>query len=210
MEEGSKLADAMRRVPRELFMPERHRDESYADNAYPIPPFPNKDQTISAPYTYPLFYRPLELEKGDRFLEIGTGSGYGAALAKEIVGNEGKVVTIEINPTTCRFGRKNLRKAGYNDILVIEGDGSTGFSEEAPYDKICMTASSPSFPEPLKEQLATPGRMTGPIGSSSQPPSLLGRGQDLILLKRNADGEEERENIERVIYVPLKGKYGQE
>ncbi len=90
LEEGSELADAMRRVPRELFMPERHRDDSYADNAYPIPPFPSEDQTISAPYTYPLFYRPLELEEGDRLLEIGTGSGYGAALAREIVGEAGE------------------------------------------------------------------------------------------------------------------------
>lgn len=207
--EGSRLADAMRRVPRELFMPERHREESYTDNAYPIPPFSSEDQTISAPYTYPLFYRPLKLEEEDRLLEIGTGSGYGAALAREMVGRKGKVMTIEIDPTTCRFGKENLRKAGYDDVLVMEGDGSTGFPEEAPYDRICLTASSSGFPEPLKEQLATPGRMIGPIRSGSRSPSLLGRGQGLVLLKRSGKGEEERKTVERVIYVPLKGEYGQ-
>lgn len=209
LKEGSELAEAMEKVHREFFMPERFREDSYTNNAFPIPPFSSDDQTISAPYTYPLFYRPLELEEGDKFLEIGTGSGYGAALAKEIVGEEGKVVTVEVNPTTFRFGKENLKKAGYGDVLVREGDGSTGFPKEAPYDKICMTASSSSFPEPLKEQLATPGRMIGPIGSSSRSPSLLGRGQNLVLLKRDAEGGEERKTIERVIYVPLKGKHGE-
>jgi len=109
------------------------------------------------------------------------------------------VVTIEVNTTTYRFGEENLRKAGYEDVLVVEGDGSTGFPDEAPYDKICMTASASSFPEPLKEQLATPGRMVGPIGTGSRSPSLLGRGQDLVLLKRDTEGEEEKETIERVI-----------
>lgn len=209
LRDESGLADALREVPRELFMPERHREASYVDDAFPIPPFSSRDQTISAPYTYPLFYRPLELEEGDKFLEIGTGSGYGAALAREVVGEEGKVMTIEVNPTTFRFGKENLGKAGYEDVLVIEGDGSTGFPEEAPYDKICMTASCSSFPEPLKEQLATPGRMIGPIGPSSRSLSLLGRGQDLVLLKRDEKNKEEKKTIERVIYVPLKGKHGE-
>lgn len=209
LEEGSKLAEALRKVPRELFMPERHVEDSYSDDAFPIPPFSSKDQTISAPYTYPLFYRPLELEEGDLFLEIGTGSGYGAALAREMVGEEGKVVTIEINPTTCRFGRGNLRKAGYDDVRVRRDDGSNGCPEEAPFNKICLTAAASDLPEPLKEQLATPGKMIGPIGSYSQSFSLFGRGQNLILLERNARGEEERKTVERVIYVPLKGEYGQ-
>lgn len=209
MEEGSKLADAMRKVPRELFMPEKHIEDSYSDDAFPIPPLSSRDQTISAPYTYPLFYGPLEPEEGDTFLEIGTGSGYGAALAKEIVGKKGKVATIEINPTTCRFGRENLRKAGYDDVRVEKGDGSSGCLEEASFDKICLTAAASDFPKPLKEQLATPGKMIGPIGSTSQFFSLFERGQDLILLERNARGEEERKTVEHVIYVPLKGEYGQ-
>ncbi|KXA93978.1 hypothetical protein AKJ65_05710 [candidate division MSBL1 archaeon SCGC-AAA259E19] len=208
LEEGSKLANAMRKVPRELFMPDRYVEDSYSDDPFSIPPFSSRGQTISAPYTYPLFYGPLELGEGDKFLEIGTGSGYGAALAREMVGAEGKVVTVEINPTTYRFGREKLRKAGYDDILAMEGDGSKGLPKEAPFDKICLTAAAPDFPEPLKEQLATPGKMIGPIGSTSRSPSVFGSGQDLILLEMDARGEEGRKTVERVIYVPLRGAHG--
>lgn len=118
LRKGSKLADAMGNVPCEVFMPDRYVEGLYSDNAFQIP-FYEQGQTISAPYTYPLFYRPLKLVEGNKFLEIRAGSGYGAAPAKEMVGEDGKVVTIGINPTSHQFGKENFRKAGYEDILIL-------------------------------------------------------------------------------------------
>lgn len=202
--EDDRLCEAMRRVPREFFMPKKYEERSYWDDAFPIPPFTG-EQTISAPYTYPLFYEPLQLEVGESFLEIGAGSGYGAALAREMVGEAGEVVTIEIQPKTFRFAQRNLEKAGYEDVLIIQGDGSIGYEEKAPYDKICITATSPEFPPPLLEQLGTPGKMISPIGSPSSP---FGGGQQLRLLERDAGGEERERGIAQVVYVPLKGEQG--
>ncbi|MEM2122063.1 MAG: protein-L-isoaspartate O-methyltransferase [Candidatus Bathyarchaeia archaeon] len=196
-----RMIEAMRRVPRELFMPESLRRYSYIDEPYPIPG--NGRQTISAPYTYPLFYEPLNLCIGDKFLEIGMGSGYGAALARELVGDKGLVVTIEINKDTYEFGAENLNKAGYLDVIAVLGDGSKGYPECAPYNKICITAASPRIPPPLLEQLDKPGRLIAPIGPLS---SLIG--QDLTLIIRDNLGNEKVEKLTKVVYVPLQGEYG--
>ncbi|KXA99610.1 hypothetical protein AKJ41_05160 [candidate division MSBL1 archaeon SCGC-AAA259O05] len=206
LEENSRFAKAMKKVPREVFMPGEHVEDSYSDDAFPVPPMSSRNQTISAPYTYPLFYNPLDLQRGDSFLETGSGSGYGAALAREIVRESGEVITMEINPETYRFARRNLEKAGYDSITVLEGDGSKGHPEGVPFDKIAVTAATPRFPAPLKEQLATPGRIIAPIGSGGMSP--LRGGQDLTLLERDAEGKEQTKKIERVVYVPLKGEYG--
>lgn len=208
LESGSKLEQAMRKVPREVFVPEEHIGDSYSDKALPVPPMSSRNQTISAPYTYPLFYRPLDLREGETFLEIGAGSGYGAALAEELVGESGKVVTVEIEPETYRFARENLGEAGYGGVTVLEGDGSKGCPGNSPFDKVSITAATPSFPDPLREQLATPGKMVAPIGSASGNVSPLRGGQDLTLLERGPGGEERTRKIERVIYVPLKGEHG--
>ena len=197
---SEKVAEALGTVPREFFMPQRSKENAYRDHPFPIPG--DGHQTISAPYTYAMFYEALELRSGDKFLEVGTGSGYGAALAKELVGEEGRVITIEKNSLTCGFGKKNLEDAGYEDLKVICGDGSKGYPEEAPYDKICITAACPEIPQPLKEQLKTPGRLVAPVGS----PSTF-TGQDLLLLKKTESGIS-TEKIARVMYVPLKGEYG--
>lgn len=197
---SERMAEALRTVPRELFMPQKHLKYAYHDHPFPIPG--DGDQTISAPYTYAMFYESLQLEPGDHFLEVGTGSGYGAALAKELVGEEGKVVTIETNALTFGFGKKNLEDAGYQDITVICGDGSKGYPQDAPYDKICVTAACPEIPQPLKDQLKIPGRLVAPVG----PPSPY-IGQDLILLEKS-EAQTTTETIARVIYVPLKGEHG--
>ncbi len=196
------LAEAISKVRRELFMPERYKEKAYVhvNQAFPIPPYTSR-QTISAPGTYPMFYEPLKLRSGDSFLEIGTGSGYGAALAREIVGKEGKVVTIERNKVTYRFSKQNLQKAGYQDVLVIQGDGTKGYPPQAPYQKICVTASFTRVPEPLKRQLAQPGRLIMPIG-----PTWLG--QQLTLLTKSKEGKFTSEPKGAVTYVPLIGKYG--
>jgi len=195
------MADAMLNVPRELFMDQAYVEYAYYDQPFPIPG--DGRQTISAPYMYPIFYEALGVRQGDRLLEIGTGSGYGAALARELVGSKGKVVTVEINEVTFEFAKANLTRAGYSDVIAVLGDGSLGFPEEAPYDKICLTATAPDIPPPLLEQLSAPGRLIAPVG---QPSSLFG--QDLRLLTREKDGKMKTMTIMQVVYVPLLGKHG--
>jgi len=195
------VAQAMLSVPREEFMGPAYVDYAYRDQPFPIPG--DGRQTISAPYMYPVFYEPLELKPGDRLLEIGAGSGYGAALARELVGSGGFVVAIEINPVTYRFAGANLKRTGYDDILLVLGDGSLGHREGAPYDAICVTAACPDIPLPLIEQLRAPGRLLAPVGGAS---SLLG--QDLVMLEKDEAGRTGRRSMMKVAYVPLVGEYG--
>lgn len=195
------MTEAVMRVPREEFMSSSHVNYAYVDQPFPIPG--DGRQTISAPYMYPVFYEPLGLEAGEKLLEVGAGSGYGAALARELVGPEGLVVSIEINPTTFRFARENLNRTGYQDVVLILGDGSLGYPEMAPYDAICITAACPEVPQPLIDQLDAPGRLMAPVGGSY---SLYG--QDLVLLEKGAEGLMERKTLMKVSYVPLTGEYG--
>jgi len=192
------MARAMLKVPREDFVPEIYRDYTYLEVPLPLP---GRCATISCPHSYPMFYEALKLEPGNRFLEVGTGSGYGAALAREVVGWRGKVVTIEIDVEVFKFAKRNLEKTGYNDVLVVLGDGTLGYPAEAPYDKICVTASCPAIPEPLIGQLKPGGKITAPVGH----PSLV---QDLILLEKGLDGALKRGCVEKVLYVPLRGRHG--
>jgi protein-L-isoaspartate(D-aspartate) O-methyltransferase len=195
------MTEAVRRVPREEFMDPAYVQFAYADQPFPIPG--DGKQTISAPYMYPIFYEPLSLVEGNRVLEVGAGSGYGAALARELVGPSGLVVSIEINEITFGFARGNLDRNGYGDVVLVHGDGSLGYPDEAPYDAICITAACPEIPQPLIEQLGTPGKLMAPVGGSY---SIYG--QDLILLERDAEGETEEKTLMKVSYVPLTGEYG--
>ncbi len=197
---SERVAEAMLRVSREEFMAPDLREYAYVDSPSPIPG--DGRQTISAPYMYPVTYEPLKLGKGDRFLEVGAGSGYGAALARELVGEEGLVVAIEINEDTYRFAEENLERTGYGDVKLILGDGTLGYPEGAPYHAISVTAASPDFPPPLIEQLRLHGRMVAPIGE----PTIYG--QDLILLERGRGGELTRRTLMQVAYVPLRGEHG--
>lgn len=192
------IIEAMVKVPREDFIPEEYRDYAYLEVPLPIP---GRESTISCPHSYPLFYEALRLDRGDTFLEVGTGSGYGAALAYEVVGASGRVVTIEIDEETYRFARDNLARLGYIDIVVILGDGSIGYPPLAPYDKIAVTASCPKIPDPLVQQLRPGGRLIAPVGSPAYP-------QDLILLEKMLDGSTSSKKIDEVLYIPLRGKYG--
>ncbi len=181
-------------------------DPAYSDYAYVDQPFPipgDGRQTISAPYMYPVFYEPLELKPGERLLEIGAGSGYGAALAWELVGPTGLVASIEINETTYHFARENLKRTGYDGVILLLGDGSLGHEDEAPYDAICVTAACPEIPDPLLDQLRAPGRLMAPVGDSH---SFFG--QDLVLLEKDGKGQIRRRTLMKVSYVPLTGEYG--
>ena len=197
-----KMAEAVLRVPRERFMDPNYMEHAYVDQPFPIPG--DGGQTISAPYMYPIFYEPLDIKEGYRILEIGAGSGYGAALARELVGEKGLVVTIEINESTCVFASKNLKNTGYDDVKLICGDGSFGYPDDAPYDAICVTAASPRVPYHLVEQLKAPGNLMVPVGDAYNM-----FGQDLVLLSKEDDGSTKEVNLMKVAYVPLRGKHGQ-
>lgn len=196
------MAEAILKVSREQFMDPSYKEYAYIDQPFPLPG--DGGQTISAPYMYPIFYEPLNLKHGDKILEIGTGSGYGAALARELVGKEGLVITIEINEKTCKFAETNLKRTGYNDIKLICGDGSIGYPEDAPYDAICITAASPRVPYHLVEQLKVFGKLMVPVGDAYDM-----FGQDLILLTKEKEGSTKEINLMKVSYVPLRGKHGQ-
>jgi protein-L-isoaspartate(D-aspartate) O-methyltransferase len=193
---SQRLRRAMSIVRREDFIPDAYRDHAYEEVPLPLP---GERATISCPHSYPLFYEPLGLNEGHRFLEVGVGSGYGTSLAREVVGAGGLVVAIELDPVTLAFARENLDRAGYADIILIHGDGGLGYAKHAPYDRICITAACPEVPSPLIEQLATPGRLIAPV--------VEGARQRLTLLEKTADGVR-REGIADVLYVSLRGQYG--
>lgn len=197
---SERVAEAMLVVPREEFIAPNLREYSYLDSPSPIPG--DGRQTISAPYMYPITYESLKIIEDDRFLEVGAGSGYGAALAQELVGKAGLIVAIEINEDTYKFAKENLNRTGYSEVKLIFGDGALGYSEGAPYQAISITAASPDFPPPLLEQLAPLGKMIAPIGTATI------YGQDLMLLTKGRWGEHVRKNLMQVAYVPLIGEHG--
>ncbi|MEE9205064.1 MAG: protein-L-isoaspartate O-methyltransferase [Nitrospirales bacterium] len=199
--QSDRIKQAMLRVSREDFIPPMYRDYAYLEVPLPLP---GERATVSCPHSYPLFYEPLGLTEGDKFLEIGLGSGYGAALAREIVGQAGLVVSIEIDHLTHEFARENLKQAGYGDVIVLQGDGGLGHPAMAPYRRICITAACSKIPPPLIEQLEMGGRLIAPIVEHP-----LGRNsvQNLVLHQKHETGLT-REIICEVLYVSLRGLYG--
>ncbi|KHO48277.1 MAG: protein-L-isoaspartate(D-aspartate) O-methyltransferase [archaeon GW2011_AR5] len=175
-------------MPRENFvLPEQGR---YAYANYPLP-IPGQ-QTISQPLTVAVMTEALEARRGDKILEVGTGSGYQAAILSEIVGTTGKIITTEIIPELFEFAKKNL--AGYENTKVICADGSKGYPPEKPYDGIIVTASAPSVPEPLTEQLKEGGRLVIPVG-------------DQMIIVEKKDGLQQK-FLGYYAFVPLTGKHG--
>ncbi|MBI4526773.1 MAG: protein-L-isoaspartate O-methyltransferase [Deltaproteobacteria bacterium] len=193
---SERIKIAMLKVPREDFMPRSYRDYAYLEVPFPLP---GEQASISCPHSYPLFYEPLGLDEGQRFLEVGLGSGYGTALAREIVGKEGLVVSIEIDPLTFDYAKKNLEVAGYHDIVLVKGDGGLGYPEFSPYDRICITAACAEIPPPLLEQLKVGGRLIAPV---------IERGVQYLMLHEKREKGFTREVFCEVLYVSLRGKYG--
>lgn len=193
---SERIKEALLKVPREDFIPHKYRDYAYSEVPLPLP---GEQATISCPHSYPLFYEPLGLDKGHGFLEVGLGSGYGAAVAREVVGPHGLVVSIEIDPVTFEFAKKNLERAGYNDVVLVEGDGGLGYPEMSPYDRIAVTAACREIPSPLIEQLTMGGRVIAPVHED--------RVQELVFLQKGVGGIQRRVICE-VLYVSLRGMYG--
>jgi len=193
---SGRIKDAMLKVPREDFILPSYRDYAYLEVPLPLP---GENATISCPHSYPLFYEPLGLDVGHKFLEVGLGSGYGAALAREVVGPEGIVVSVEIDPLTFQFAKRNLEHAGYQDIILVRRDGSFGYSEMSPYDRICITAACIEVPPLLTEQLKIGGKLIAPI---------VEYGVQNLVLFENQEKEITRKVICEVLYVCLRGEYG--
>jgi protein-L-isoaspartate(D-aspartate) O-methyltransferase len=199
--EGRGLTDpailaAMREVPREAFVSEKHRQFAYDDGPLPIP----EGQTISQPYVVALMIQMLHLKPEDRVLEIGTGSGYAAAILSRIAS---EVHTVERMEALVEYARQNLAVVGYENVFVHQGDGTLGWPEHAPYDAIIVAAGGPDIPPALKDQLAVGGRLVMPVGSEQ-------RAQRLVRLTRLEEDEFERENLSHVRFVPLIGEQGWE
>ncbi len=193
----SRVERAMLKVPRELFVPENVREYAYDDRPLPI----GYNQTISAPSIVAHMTELLDPQPGDKILEIGTGSGYQAAILAEIVAPQGHVWSIEKIAELAEFARKNLERTGYSDrVTVIVGDGSKGYEPQAPYDKIIVTAAAPRIPEPLINQLKPGGILVAPVG-----PLPL---QFLFIVYKRPDGKIEIVRDLEVVFVPLIGEYG--
>lgn len=183
------VLEAMKKVPRHLFVPEEYRNEAYED--YPLPI--GEGQTISQPYIVAKMTELLEIKKGEKVLEIGTGSGYQAAILAEM---GAKVYTIEILPKLAENAKKTLLSLGYENIEVLVGDGFKGYIKEAPYDKIIVTAAPERIPEPLIEQLKIEGKLVIPVGKYNQELKLVIKTKEGILV----------ENVLPVRFVPMVGE----
>ena len=218
-----RVQDAMLRVPRELFVPGSLRSNAYMDRPLSI----GLGQTISAPHMVAIMSEALELEGGEKVLEIGAGSGYHAAVTAELVGKEGRVFSVERHPELASAAEDALMECGLGDrVKVITGDGSVGLPREAPFQRIYVTCAAPALPRPLLDQMSPGGILLVPEGRSSFQQLIRYRipvemeGKDGDATPRDPGKEKlvnnnlvvnknlERENLGSVIFVPLVGEHG--
>jgi protein-L-isoaspartate(D-aspartate) O-methyltransferase len=186
---------AMQKVPRHLFVEEALQAQAYTDHPLPI----GEKQTISQPYMVALMTEALQLTGEEKVLEIGTGSGYQAAVLGELASREFSIE--RVRPLAIR-ARTLLYDLGYFNVEIRISDGTFGLLEEAPFDAITVTAASPGVPQPLIDQLSTGGRLLIPVGDAYS--------QDLIRITKIKDGEVKREDLGACRFVKLIGKYGWE
>ncbi len=189
-----KVLDAMRQVPREAFLPRKWQAMAYDDSPLPI----GQGQTISQPYMVAFMIQAAGLRGGERVLEIGTGSGYAAAVLSKIAG---QVISIERIASLANAARDTLAQLEYRNIRVLCGDGTRGLLEEAPFDAILVAAGGPEVPESLQTQLAIGGKLIIPVGSDQNR-------QKLLRVTRLANQDYSTEPIASVRFVPLIGEQG--
>lgn len=187
-----KVLQAFREVPREVFVPESFREYAYQDSPLSI----GSGQTISQPFIVALMTQLLTVDAGDKVLEIGTGSGYQAAI---LLNMGAEVFGVERYPNLAKKAKTKISSLGYN-IEVKVGDGSLGWSEFAPYHKIVVTAAAPKIPQSLLEQLEVGGRLVIPVGSRFS--------QELTIVEKNQKGEFSSKAVCGCVFVPLIGKEG--
>ncbi|HEY0445687.1 MAG TPA: protein-L-isoaspartate(D-aspartate) O-methyltransferase [Allosphingosinicella sp.] len=190
----AKVTEAMRQVPRHLLVPEAVRAEAYDNTALPI----GHGATISQPFIVALMTDVLDVRSTDRVLEVGTGSGYQAAILSRLAG---RVYSIEIVAPLAERAARQLAELGYGNVTVRSGDGYAGWPEHAPFDRIIVTAGADHVPQPLIDQLRPGGRMVIPVGRN--PDSL-----QLTLVTKNAQGRVRTRRLLPVSFVPLTRKAG--
>lgn len=188
------VLDAMRKVRRELFVPDYLRERAYENRPLPI----GFGQTISQPFIVAAMIAALHLKGGEKVLEIGAGSGYAAAVLAEIAA---EVIAIERLPELAGMAERNIAAAGTRNVRVVCADGSQGFAEAAPFDAILVSAGAPEVPRTLCDQLATGGRMVVPVGRDRSA-------QQLVRVTRINGEEFLNEKLEHVAFVPLIGSHG--
>jgi protein-L-isoaspartate(D-aspartate) O-methyltransferase len=192
--QDARVLAAMAKVPRHLFVSADQDWQSYNDRPLPI----GHRQTISQPYVVALMCEALKLSEKSKTLEIGTGSGYAAAVLAELSGH---VTSIERIPELADQAQQNLRTAGYPSVEIHCCDGSLGYPDNAPYDAIAVASGAPTEPEALKQQLTIGGCLIIPVGTSRTY-------QDLLKIKRISESEFKTENLGAVAFVPLVGAQG--
>ncbi|MBT8172481.1 MAG: protein-L-isoaspartate(D-aspartate) O-methyltransferase [Nitrosopumilus sp.] len=188
------VEDAFRNIPRHEFVPESELEYAYNNEPLLI----KNKQTISQPGVVSRMTEWLDVRKGQKILEIGTGSGWQAAILSYLVG-EGTVYSVERHTELVKFAQENLKKLNLENVHVVLGDGSVGFAKESPYDRIIITAACTEIPLPLIEQLKEDGLIIAPVGDSSQ---------SLVLLQKTSKGIVEIKNESHYVFVPLRGKFG--
>jgi protein-L-isoaspartate(D-aspartate) O-methyltransferase len=186
------VLDAFRKIPRHKFVPEKVRDSAYDDCALPL----GEGQTISQPYMVAVMTQELGLSGGEKVLEVGTGSGYQAAILGELCK---KVFSVERIESLSQRAEKILKEEGYTNVEMVVGDGTEGFTPAAPYDAIIVTAGCPEIPPPLIEQLKDGGRLVIPLGDVYQ--------QILTTITKKGSKLQSKESVP-CIFVPLVGKFG--
>jgi protein-L-isoaspartate(D-aspartate) O-methyltransferase len=189
-----KILEAFRAVPREAFVAEDYQERAYGDFPLPI----EAGQTISQPYIVALMIDAAEIKVGDTVLEVGAGSGYAAAVMSRIAG---KVVAIERQAELARVARERIERLGYDNVEIVEGDGTRGLPDRAPYDAILAAASGSHVPDALVEQLAPGGRIVMPVGDP-------GWVQKLVKVTKGPAGKLITEDLGGVRFVPLIGEEG--
>jgi protein-L-isoaspartate(D-aspartate) O-methyltransferase len=187
-----RVLEAMVGIPRHLFVPPAEQMDAYADCPLPI----GHGQTISQPYIVALMTELMKLSGNETVLEVGTGSGYQAAILAHLAH---KVFSIERIPELAQTARQRLEELGIENVLVVESDGTIGLPEEAPFDGILVTAAGPTVPPPLLEQLAENGRLVIPVGS---------RTGQMLEVWRRINGENQKQAVAPVAFVPLVGEHG--
>ncbi len=188
------ILDAFRAVPREGFVAEEYAHLAYGDHPLPI----EAEQTISQPYIVALMVQAAAIKRGDRVLEVGAGSGYAAAVISRIAD---KVIAIERQHDLIDIARRRIERLGYDNVEIIEGDGTRGCRDLAPFDAILAAASGSHVPGALIQQLAPNGRLVMPIG---EPGAI----QELVKVTKQEDGILKQENLGDVRFVPLIGEEG--
>ena len=187
---------AFQQVSRENFIPKNLRIAAYEDMPLPL----LRGKTISQPTTVMIMTSALQLKPGEKVFEIGTGSGYQAAIIANIIGSKGKVITTDVVPELVHFAKQNLEKAKISNVFVYEEDGSNGMKKEAPFDKIIITAACKEFPKPLLEQLKPECIIIGPVGNKHE--------QEMVRGVKDKKGNLELEFLGPFLFTPMYGKYG--